>query len=72
MLAHGAAARDWTYLARALVDDLEIGRLLTRPGPGEPADWFGGWTGTRPTPPWTSSAPPASCPGPTSTVAWRT
>ncbi|MGW4703377.1 LuxR C-terminal-related transcriptional regulator [Streptomyces sp. NPDC004285] len=42
MLAHGAAALDWTYLARALVEDLEIGRLLTGLGPGEPADWFAG------------------------------
>ncbi|MFJ6574396.1 LuxR C-terminal-related transcriptional regulator [Streptomyces sp. NPDC091368] len=51
MLAHGAAARDWTYLARALVDDLEIGRLLTGPGgPGEPADWFAGMDGDSPDP----------------------
>ncbi|MFF8832505.1 LuxR C-terminal-related transcriptional regulator [Streptomyces sp. NPDC015131] len=35
-LAHGAAAGDWDYTARALVDDLAIGTLLTRPGPGGP------------------------------------
>ncbi|MGW0121999.1 LuxR C-terminal-related transcriptional regulator [Streptomyces sp. NPDC003327] len=42
MLAHGAAARDWTYLARALVDELAIGQLVTGRGTDVPADWFTG------------------------------
>ncbi len=42
MLANGAAAQDWTYMARALVEDLAIGQLFTGPGSGEPADWFAG------------------------------
>ncbi|MFE7597404.1 LuxR C-terminal-related transcriptional regulator [Streptomyces sp. NPDC057494] len=50
MLAHGAAGRDWTYLARALVEDLEIGRLFTGLGPGEPEDWFAGMDGETPDP----------------------
>ncbi|MFF5765030.1 LuxR C-terminal-related transcriptional regulator [Streptomyces tanashiensis] len=50
MLAHGAAARDWTYMARVLVEDLEIGRLITGPGSGEPVDWFAGMEGETPDP----------------------
>ncbi|WP_426367026.1 LuxR C-terminal-related transcriptional regulator [Streptomyces sp. E-08] len=50
MLAHGAAGQDWTYLARALVEDLEIGRLFTGLGPAEPEDWFAGMDGETPDP----------------------
>ncbi|MFB7514815.1 LuxR C-terminal-related transcriptional regulator [Streptomyces sp. NPDC056144] len=42
MLAHGAAARDWTFMAEALVEDLAIGQLFTGLGSGSPADWFAG------------------------------
>ncbi|MFI2739766.1 LuxR C-terminal-related transcriptional regulator [Streptomyces sp. NPDC018711] len=45
MLAHGAAAQDWTYMARALVEDLAIGQLFTGLGFAEPADWFAGTEG---------------------------
>ncbi|WP_374115644.1 LuxR C-terminal-related transcriptional regulator [Streptomyces sp. NK15101] len=50
MLAHGAAARDWTYLARALVEDLAIGQLFTGLGSREPAEWFAGMEGETPDP----------------------
>ncbi|MFF3608732.1 LuxR C-terminal-related transcriptional regulator [Streptomyces sp. NPDC002463] len=48
MLVHGAAARDWTYLAGALVEDLAIGQLLTGLGSGEPVDWFAAMEGETP------------------------
>ncbi|MGW8354413.1 LuxR C-terminal-related transcriptional regulator [Streptomyces wedmorensis] len=50
MLAHGAAAQDWTYMAQALVEDLAIGQLFTGLGAGEPADWFAGMDGETPDP----------------------
>ncbi|MFF0557707.1 LuxR C-terminal-related transcriptional regulator [Streptomyces sp. NPDC004266] len=50
MLAHGAAAQDWTYIARALVEDLAIGQLFTGLGSGEPVDWFAGTEGETPDP----------------------
>ncbi|MER5206561.1 LuxR C-terminal-related transcriptional regulator [Streptomyces sp. NPDC002825] len=50
MLAHGAAAQDWTYMAQALVEDLAIGQLFTGLGSGEPADWFAGMDGETPDP----------------------
>ncbi|RMB80423.1 LuxR C-terminal-related transcriptional regulator [Streptomyces shenzhenensis] len=34
-LAHGCAAGDWEFAARALVDDLAIGRLFTGQGPDD-------------------------------------
>ncbi|MFJ5832739.1 LuxR C-terminal-related transcriptional regulator [Streptomyces sp. NPDC093089] len=42
MLAHGAAAQDWTYVARALVEDLAIGQLFTGLGTEVPPEWFAG------------------------------
>ncbi|MEU5218193.1 LuxR C-terminal-related transcriptional regulator [Streptomyces sp. NPDC020807] len=50
MLAHGAAAQDWTYMARALVEDLAIGQLFTGLGAGKPTDWFAGMEGETPDP----------------------
>lgn len=42
MLAHGAAAGDWEFTARALVDDLAIGQLLTGPGSDRLTDLIAG------------------------------
>ncbi|MER7951632.1 LuxR C-terminal-related transcriptional regulator [Streptomyces sp. NPDC096079] len=49
-LVHGAAARDWTYIAHVLVEDMEIGRLLTGLDTVEPDDWFAGPEGDAPDP----------------------
>ncbi|MFI9150455.1 LuxR C-terminal-related transcriptional regulator [Streptomyces sp. NPDC053367] len=40
MLAHGAAAQDWEFTSRALVDDLAIGQLFTGLCSGDMADLF--------------------------------
>ncbi|MBN0046720.1 helix-turn-helix transcriptional regulator [Streptomyces actuosus] len=42
MLAHGAAAGDWEFTVRALVDDLAVGQLFTGLPSGDPADLFAG------------------------------
>ncbi|MGW3725190.1 LuxR C-terminal-related transcriptional regulator [Streptomyces sp. NPDC000851] len=42
MLTHGAAAGDWEFTARALVDDLAIGQLLTRLCSDDLADLLAG------------------------------
>ncbi|WNM36785.1 LuxR C-terminal-related transcriptional regulator [Streptomyces sp. Li-HN-5-11] len=40
MLAHGAAAEDWEFTARALIDDLAIGQLFTSLCSDDQADPF--------------------------------
>ncbi|MFE6281684.1 LuxR C-terminal-related transcriptional regulator [Streptomyces sp. NPDC057877] len=49
-LAHGAAAGDWDFTTRALVDELAIGQLLTGLRSGDLADLFSGM-GPEPTSP---------------------
>ncbi|MGI5452050.1 LuxR C-terminal-related transcriptional regulator [Streptomyces sp. CA-249302] len=39
-LSHGAAAGDWEFTARTLVDDLAIGQLFTGPGSAELTELF--------------------------------
>ncbi|MEU3982129.1 LuxR C-terminal-related transcriptional regulator [Streptomyces sp. NPDC026672] len=41
-LAHGAAAGDWEFTSRALVDDLAVGRLFTGPRPDGLGELFTG------------------------------